>query len=60
MGAAIYSLVESCKRAGVDPYEYLRDVLVRIRVHPEDRREELVPLVWKELRQTGKLEPINC
>jgi transposase len=60
MGAAIYSLVESCKRAGVDPYEYLRDVLVRIRVHPEDRREELVPLVWKELRQAGKLEPINC
>jgi len=58
MGAAIYSLMESCKRAGVDPYEYLRDVLVRIRVHPEDRRAELVPLLWKELRQGGRLDPL--
>lgn len=51
IGAAIYSLVECCKRAGVEPFEYLRDVLVRIRVQPEDQVEDLVPLRWKELRE---------
>jgi transposase len=25
-GAIIYTVIESCRRHGVDPYEYLRDV----------------------------------
>ncbi|MSR63208.1 MAG: transposase [Planctomycetes bacterium] len=32
--ATIYSLIESCKRVGVDPFLYLRDVLVRVCTHP--------------------------
>lgn len=58
LGAAIYSLVECCKRAGVEPFEYLQDVLVRIRVHPEEGVEGLVPLRWRELREAGELLPL--
>jgi transposase len=47
--ATIYSLIESCRRVGVDPYVYLRDVLVRVGSHPASRVAELVPARWKEL-----------
>src|SRR5262249_1175678 len=47
--ATIYSLIESCRRVDVDPFLYLRDVLVRIATHPAARVHELVPACWKEL-----------
>lgn len=47
--ATIYSLIESCRRVGVDPYAYLRDVLIRVATHPADRVDELVPARWKVL-----------
>lgn len=47
--ATIYSLIESCKRVDVDPFLYLRDVLVRVCTHPAARVHELVPANWKEL-----------
>lgn len=43
-----YSLIASCRRAEVDPFLYLRDVLERISVHPASRVEELLPHRWKE------------
>lgn len=58
MGAVIYSIVETCKRSGVNPFEYLDDVLVRVRVHPKDRMDELVPKRWKELREARALAPL--
>jgi transposase len=47
--ATIYSLIESCRRAGLDPFLYLRDVLVRVATHPAARVHELVPACWKTL-----------
>ena len=47
--AIVYTLIESCRRAKIDPFVYLRDVLVRIATHPASRVEELVPASWKEL-----------
>ena len=47
--ATIYTVVESCKLAGVDPYTYLADVLLRVATHPASRVEELVPANWKQL-----------
>ena len=44
--AAIYSLIETCKLNGVDPYAYLRDVLGRIADHPINRIDELLPWNW--------------
>ena len=46
-GAIIYSFVRTCKRLGIDPCVYLRDVLTRIPDHPKDRLHELLPDRWK-------------
>jgi transposase len=47
--AIIYSLVESCRRVGVDPQIYLRDVLIRVATHPASRVHELTPANWTSL-----------
>jgi len=46
--AIIYSLIRTCKRHGIEPFGYLRDVLDRIADHPITRIEELTPLAWKQ------------
>lgn len=45
--AVLYSLVASCKLQGVDPFVYLRDVLMRVATHPQSRIAELTPKAWK-------------
>ena len=45
--AILFSLVVSCKLAGVDPFAYFRDVLLRIHTHPAERITELIPREWK-------------
>ena len=45
--AVVFSLIESCKLVGVEPYAYLRDVLQRIDQHRVDRLTELLPFNWK-------------
>jgi len=44
--ALMYSLVQSCALAGVSPFEYLRDVLLRVATHPQSRIAELTPKGW--------------
>ena len=45
--AILFSLIVSCKLAGVDPFAYLRDVLMRIHTHPTERVQDLIPREWK-------------
>ncbi|HEY3322790.1 MAG TPA: transposase domain-containing protein, partial [Planctomycetota bacterium] len=45
--AVLYSLIRTCERHGVNPWEYLRDVLVRVATHPANRIDELLPHLWK-------------
>lgn len=47
--ATIYTLIESCKKAGVAPHGYLADVLTRVATHPASRIDELLPARWKTL-----------
>ncbi|WMJ71721.1 IS66 family transposase [Cytophagaceae bacterium ABcell3] len=47
--AQIYSLVASCKINGVNPLEWMKDVLERIDNHPVNRLEELLPGKWVKL-----------
>jgi len=48
--AVCYTLVNSCKVAGVDPFAYLKDVLERVSTHPASRVGELTPKTWKAAR----------
>jgi transposase len=47
--AVIYSLLGSCKLAGVDPMAWLTDVLKRIPDHSSQRLSELLPNNWKPM-----------
>ena len=43
----IQSLLVTCKLQGIDPYNYLVDVLQRISIHPASQVIELTPREWK-------------
>jgi transposase len=45
--AVLQTIVATCKLHGVNPYDYLVDVLVRIQTHPQSRIAELLPMNWK-------------
>ena len=45
--AILYSLIESCRRRGIEPYAYLRDVLTRRPSTPLDKIETLIPANWQ-------------
>lgn len=45
--AVLYSLIRSCERHGVNAWEYLRDVLMRISTHPASQIDALLPHRWK-------------
>lgn len=44
--AVLMSLVQSAKAAGINPQEYLADVLVRVQTWPSARVDELLPENW--------------
>ena len=44
--AILFSITGSCRLHGIDPYEYLVDVLERINDHPVSRIAELTPANW--------------
>ena len=44
--ALLYSLVQSCTLIGVSPFDYLKDVLLRVATHPQRRIEQLTPKGW--------------
>ena len=53
--AVLFSLTETCKRLGVDPWAYLKDVLDRLSTHPASRIEELLPDRWEALRRAAAI-----
>lgn len=44
--AILYSLVQSCRLAHIDPFLYFRDVLRRLPAHPQRLIAELTPRNW--------------
>jgi len=44
--AVVYTLIENCRRAGVEPFAYLRDVLERLPTTPISQVAELTPQRW--------------
>jgi transposase len=50
--AVVFTLVQNCRMHGVNPYEYLKDVLERLpRMTNQDRLDQLTPLQWKQARE---------
>ncbi|MBA3830272.1 MAG: IS66 family transposase [Taibaiella sp.] len=42
----LYSLLGTCKMHGIEPYGWLKDVLLRIADHPINKIEQLLPHRW--------------
>lgn len=51
--AAIFTLIENCRMHGVEPYEYLKDVLERLPHMTNQQVSQLTPLNWKKTRETS-------
>ena len=48
--AGLYSLIATCEANGVNPVDYLADVLIRVQTHPASRIDELLPQNWQPPR----------
>jgi transposase len=46
--ALLYSLVQSSKLIGIPPFDYLKDVLLRVATHPHQLIAQLTPRAWAE------------
>ncbi len=44
--ATFFTLLESARRNGLNPFVYLRDVLERLPSHPINRIDDLLPDRW--------------
>jgi transposase len=51
--AIIYTVIESCRRRGINPYAYLKDVLTRLPRMTNQQVPEILPVVW------GKPQPLR-
>jgi transposase len=50
-GAIVYTLIECCRRRGIDPYTYLRDVLTRLPHMTNHQVPQVTPEAWGKARQ---------
>ena len=48
--AAIMSVMETCRRLGINERDYLNDVLPKIPNWPANRIAELTPMAWQTAR----------
>ena len=52
--AVIYSVIVSCRRRGIDPWEYVRDVLRRLPAMKHAEVPTLLPRCWKPLDRSTR------
>lgn len=45
--AVLQSIVSTCRLHGINPYEYIKDLLIRMQTHPSSRIDDLLPWNWK-------------
>lgn len=46
--AIIMSFLQTCRLQGIEPWQYLKDIISRIASHPNSKLYELLPHVWKQ------------
>lgn len=49
--AIVYTVIESCRRRGIEPYAYLREVLTRLPHLTNKQVPEIAPATWGKHRQ---------
>ena len=57
--AIIYTIIESCRRRGLDPYAYLRDVLTRLPQLTTRQIPEVTPAVWSKTQRTLQVQAVS-
>ena len=57
--AIIYTIIESCRRRGLDPYAYLRDLLTRLPQMTNRQIPEVVPAVWGKSHRPLQVQPAS-
>jgi transposase len=53
-GAILYTLAESCRRRGLDPFAYLRDVLERLPRMTNTQIPSVTPATWAKAQRTSQ------
>jgi len=57
--AIIYTVIESCRRRGLDPYAYLREVLTRLPNMTNRQIPEVLPAVLGKPQRTLQVQPTS-
>jgi hypothetical protein len=55
-GCMLISIIQTCRALGVNPREYLTDILLRMNTHPYRQIDHLLPDRWAELRKKEAAE----
>jgi transposase len=55
-GAVIYTIIESCRRRGLDPFAYLRDVLTRLPSMTTGQIKEVTPAAWAKAQRDAAFQ----
>ena len=55
-GAILYTVIENCRRRGIDPFGYLREVLTRLPQMTNRQIPEITPEAWSK-RQASSRSP---
>jgi transposase len=53
--AIIYTIIESCRRRGLDPFAYLRDIFTRLPTATNWQIKDLTPAAWAKTNAARKL-----
>lgn len=54
--AVIYTIIESCRRRGIDPFTYLRDVFTRLPSATNWQIKDLTPEAWAKAQRSDQLQ----
>ena len=57
--AIIYTIIESCRRRGLDPYAYLKDVLTRLPHMTNWKIPEATPEAWAKTKRTLQMQTLS-
>jgi transposase len=57
--AILYTLIESCRRRGLDPYAYLKNVLTRLPHMTNRQIPEVTPAAWAKAKRTLQVQPAS-